>query len=112
MVNPVLKMRPHPAAHSHYALASYEEVPPSPPVRFKPQAEGIDEALADAVESLDLCKSNMTTMHLLNPRSTPGSSCWGCAARLSNSLLYFRPKNVIFHTRFQTWPPRNDVIIT
>ena len=26
--------------------------------------------------------------------------------------VYFRPKNVIFHTRFQTWSLRNYVIIT
>ena len=35
-------------------------------------------------------------------RSTPGNSWWGCAARFSESWPYFRPKNVIFHTRFQT----------
>ena len=61
MVNPVLKMRPHPGAHSHYPLL--RNYPPPPPVRFKPQAEDIDEALADAVGPLELCKSNMTTMH-------------------------------------------------
>ena len=32
---------------------------------------------------------------------TPGNSWWGCAARFSKSWPYFRPKNVIFHTRFQ-----------
>ena len=33
-------------------------------------------------------------------------SWWGCAARLSKSWPYFRPKNVIFHTlrRLQTRP--------
>ena len=34
--------------------------------------------------------------------STPRNSWWGCAARFSKSLPSFRPKNVIFHTRFQT----------
>ena len=41
------------------------------------------------------------------PRSPGGrlrNSCWGCAGRFSKSWPYFRPKNVIFHTRFQTWP--------
>ena len=36
--------------------------------------------------------------------STCGNSWWGCAALLSKSWPYFRPKNVIFHTRSQTWP--------
>ena len=45
--------------------------------------------------------------------STPGNSWWGCAARFSKSWPYFRPKNIIFHTYFQTWPlGRNYVIIT
>ena len=35
---------------------------------------------------------------------THGNSWWGYAARFSKSWPYFRPKNVIFHTRFQTWP--------
>ena len=35
--------------------------------------------------------------------STSGNSWWGCAAWLSKSWPYFRPKNVIFHTRSQTW---------
>ena len=38
-----------------------------------------------------------------DPGGTTGNSWWG----------YFRPKTVIFHTRFQTWPlGRNHVIIT
>ena len=37
----------------------------------------------------------------------PGNSWWGCAARFSKCWGYFWPKNVIFPTRFQTWPPRN-----
>ena len=32
---------------------------------------------------------------------TPENSLWGCATRFSKSRPYFRPKNVIFHTRFQ-----------
>ena len=35
---------------------------------------------------------------------TPWKSWWGYAARSSKSGHYFRPKNVIFVTRFQTWP--------
>ena len=35
---------------------------------------------------------------------TPGNSWWGCAARFSKSWPDFRPKNVIFQTRFQTRP--------
>ena len=35
---------------------------------------------------------------------TPGNSWWGCAARFLKSWPDFRPKNVIFHTRFQTRP--------
>ena len=34
---------------------------------------------------------------------TPKNLGWGgCAARFSKSLPYFTPKDVIFHTRFQT----------
>ena len=41
-----------------------------------------------------------------SPGGTPavGNSWWGCAARFSKSSPDLRPKNVIFHTRFQTWP--------
>ena len=35
---------------------------------------------------------------------TTGNSGWGCAAQFSKSWPYFRPKNVIFHTLFQTIP--------
>ena len=35
----------------------------------------------------------------------------GCAARLSKSWTYFRPKNVIFHTRFQTRPKKSDLAV-
>ena len=41
-------------------------------------------------------------MYLL-PGGTAGNSWWWCAARFSKSWPYFRPKNFIFHTRFQTW---------
>ena len=38
---------------------------------------------------------------------TPKNSWWKCAANwLSKSWTYFRPKNIIFHTRFQNWPLR------
>ena len=33
---------------------------------------------------------------------TTGNSWWGCGARFSESWPYCRPKNVIFHTHFQT----------
>ena len=35
---------------------------------------------------------------------TPRNSLCGCVAWFSKSWPYFRPKNVIFHTRFQTRP--------
>ena len=35
---------------------------------------------------------------------TPGNSWWGCTARFFKSWPDFRPRNVIFHTRFQTRP--------
>ena len=35
---------------------------------------------------------------------TPGNSWWGCAAQFSKSWPYFRPKDVISHTCFQTRP--------
>ena len=38
---------------------------------------------------------------------SPGFSWWGCTARFSKSWPYFWPKSVIFHTRFQTWPPKS-----
>ena len=38
---------------------------------------------------------------------TPKNSWWKCAATwFSKSWAYFRPKNIIFHTRFQNWPLR------
>ena len=70
--------------------------------------------LADAEESLELCKSNVTKMQPLNPRRVLlGILGGGVPPGYPNpGPIYFRPKNVIFHTRFQTWPPRNYVIIT
>ena len=32
---------------------------------------------------------------------------WGCAARFSKPWPYFRPKYIIFHTPFQTWPRKS-----
>ena len=54
------------------------------------------------------------SLWLLNPGvGTPGNSWWGCATRFVKPWPDVRPKNVIFHTRFQTWPlGRNYVIIT
>ena len=42
--------------------------------------------------------------------STPGNSWWGCAAWFSKSWPDSRPKNVIFHTRFQT-RPLNSILV-
>ena len=36
--------------------------------------------------------------------ATPGNFWWWCAAQVSKFWPYFRPKNVVFHTHFQTWP--------
>ena len=41
---------------------------------------------------------------------TSENSRWGCAARFRKSWPNYRPKNVIFYIRFQTWPLRNYVI--
>ena len=49
---------------------------------------------------------------MLSPVCVPNGPRWrvllgilggGCAAQLSESWPYFRPQNVIFHTRFQSW---------
>ena len=40
----------------------------------------------------------------MSPGGPLRNSWWGCAARFSKSWPYFRPKNVIFHTHFETWP--------
>ena len=46
-----------------------------------------------------------------SPGVTPGSFWWGCAVCSPNPWPYFRPKNVIFHTRFQIWPLGRDYVI-
>ena len=40
----------------------------------------------------------------MGPEGTPGNSWWGCVARFSKSWPCCRPKNVIFHSRFQSRP--------
>lgn len=47
---------------------------------------------------------------------TLGNSWWRCAVPFSKSLPYFRPKKFsdlafIIHTRYQTWPPRNCIML-
>ena len=47
---------------------------------------------------------------------TLGNSWWRCAVRFSKSWPYFRPKKFsdlafIIHTRYQTWPPRNCIML-
>ena len=44
---------------------------------------------------------------VVSPGGTPGNSRWGLAIRFSKSWPCFRPKHVIFHTRFQTRPLRS-----
>ena len=65
------------------------------------------------MESLELCKSNITTTHPLNSR---GGYSWefllGVCRPVIQILTLFEIKKCHFYTRFQTWPPRNDVIIT
>ena len=44
------------------------------------------------------------------------NSWWRCATRFSKSWPYFRPKKFSdlaskIHTRFQTWPPRNCIML-
>ena len=50
---------------------------------------------------------------LASPPGTPGNSWCACTctARSSKSWPFFRPKNFIFHTRFQIWPLWNPIII-
>ena len=45
---------------------------------------------------------------------TPGDSCGGGggAARFCKSWSFFRPQNVIFHTRFQTWPLKSRPVVS
>ena len=51
--------------------------------------------------------STGTLAPLRAPGGTPWNFWWGYAARLSKSRPNFRPKNAIFHTRFQTWPQKS-----
>ena len=47
------------------------------------------------------------------PGGTPRNSWWECAALFFKSWPDFRPKNVVYQTRFQTWPlGRNYVFVT
>ena len=63
--------------------------------------------------SVHLTSSNHSPAIAPRGGSTTGNSWWGCAAQFSKSWPYFRPKSVIFHTRFLTWPlGRNYVIIS
>ena len=43
-------------------------------------------------------------------KGTPGNSWWGCAAQFSKSCPFLRPKNVIFHTHFQTKPRKSKPV--
>ena len=44
------------------------------------------------------------------PGVAPKNSWWGCAARFSKLWPYFTAKNVIFHTRFQSWPQKSKLV--
>ena len=59
-----------------------------------------------ALKSTDILAWSITRS-TRRPGGTPGKSWWGYAARSSKSGHYFRPKNVIFVTRFQTWPRKS-----
>ena len=57
------------------------------------------------INAIFFYSSQFTSMLIqITPGGIPGNSWWVCAARFSKSWPYFRPKNVIFHTRFQTRP--------
>ena len=43
----------------------------------------------------------------LGPGGTPWISWWGVCHPVLQILTHFRPKTIIFHTRFQTWPLTN-----
>ena len=60
------------------------------------QVKDVDEALEHAMESMELCKSNITTTHPLNPRGV----LLGILAE-SVPPCYLRPKNVIFTPVFR-----------
>ena len=76
------------------------------------QVKDVDEALEHAMESLELCKSNITTTHPLNSRGVLLGILAGSVPPCIQILTLFETKKCHFYTRFQTWPPRNDVIIT
>ena len=63
-----------------------------------------------------LCNHRMSCLRRFLWRKSPvgysRESLVGVASRISKLWPYFRPKNVIIHTRFQTWPLNNSVIIT
>ena len=50
----------------------------------------------------------MLSTHFMGhfPRGGVLLGIFGCAARISKSRPNFKPKNAIFHTRFQTWHQR------
>ena len=56
-------------------------------------------------------KAKKWTTLMKSPGVTPVNSWWGCAVRSPNPWPYFKRKNVIFHTRFQTWPLGRDYVI-
>ena len=68
-----------------------------------PLPQGSHDIASHALSSVPLASVIMLKGES-NVECTPGNSWWGCAAWFSKSWPYFRPKNVIFHTRFQTRP--------
>ena len=78
----------------------------SPPHPHPLSSEGLDRHCSSFFYRIPIQERHF--VHTLDceivPGGTPGNSCWWCAARFSKSWSYFRPKNVIFHTCFQTWP--------
>ena len=76
-----------------------------------------------AKQAWEGCVTATVCASYVHPVGIPRNSWWGCAVRFSKSWSYFRPKNVIFHTRFsdpaskihtrfQTCSLRNYVVIT
>ena len=54
------------------------------------------------LKKLPRCRLPLTCHHHNPPGGgTPGNSWWGCAAWFPKSWPYFRPRNVIFQTRFR-----------
>ena len=59
---------------------------------------------------LTLCMiKNRKIWHLHAPGEVLPKSLGGCAARFSKPWPYFRPKYMIFHTPFQTWPRKSEI---